>query len=146
MKVLFVSLDSKGYSELKLRLFYELCIEYADNITVKQYSAFSDDEVVLRDMIHDEYDAVLFFVDEFSINKSLRIAKGIKKVNSLIKTIFVGEILNFEPQHFMTGHHYIDYIAPGEGEATVTGLMNLIFEGDIKEGKRGLHIAKAEGL
>lgn len=135
MKVLFVSLDSKGYSELKLRLFYELCIEYADNMTVKQYSAFSDDEVVLRDMIHDEYDAVLFLVDEFSINKSLRIAKGIKKVNSLIKTIFVGEILNFEPQHFMTGHHYIDYIALGEGEATVTGLMNLIFEGDIKEGK-----------
>ena len=69
-------------------------------MTVKQYSAFSDDEVVLRDMIHDEYDAVLFLVDEFSINKSLRIAKGIKKVNSLIKTIFVGEILNFEPQHF----------------------------------------------
>lgn len=135
MKVLFASLDSKGYSELKLRLFHELCIEYVDDITVKQYSAFSDEEVILRDVIQDEYEAVLFLVDEFSVERALKVAKGIKRMNSLIKTIFVGEILNFEPQHFMTGHHYIDFIALGEGEATVTGLMDLIFKGDIKEGK-----------
>lgn len=115
MKVLFASLDSKGYSELKLRLFHELCIEYADDITVKQYSAFSDEEVILRDVIQDEYEAVLFLVDEFSVERALKVAKGIKRMNSLIKTIFVGEILNFEPQHFMTGHHYIDFIALGEG-------------------------------
>ena len=77
-------------------------------------------------------DVVLFSIYVWNVRLSLEIAKQLKQLNPKIKLIFGGPQVPDNSTKFLSEHTFVDIVVHGEGEITLTNLIDNLDTNDWK--------------
>ncbi len=125
MKILFTSLNSKFiHSNLAIK-YLSKCMDSLD-VETKEYTINEDVEEIFYDIIRKGYDVVAFSCYIWNIERTLKIAKNIKK--ALPKTLILlgGPEVSYEVSDFMMKNPFVDMVVAGEGEQAFLDLGKIM--------------------
>ncbi|MTI68968.1 MAG: DUF4080 domain-containing protein [Firmicutes bacterium] len=124
MKVLLNTLNSKFiHSSLSIRYIKEYCNELDINVEVNEYTINQNADFIAGEIFKKDPKVVAFSCYIWNIEKTLYIAKLLKKVKCNIKIVLGGPEVSFNSENILKENPYIDIIVHGEGEKTFKELL-----------------------
>lgn len=125
MKILFTSLNSKFiHSNLAIK-YLSKCMNSLD-VETKEYTINEDVEEIFYDIIRKGYDVVAFSCYIWNIERTLKIAKNIKKASPKTLILLGGPEVSYEVSDFMMKNPFVDMVVAGEGEQAFLDLGKIM--------------------
>lgn len=126
MKVLITTLNAKYiHSNLAIRLLHS-SIKNEHDSSFTEFTINDKQEDVIESINANSLDAIIISISIWNVEQSLTLIRKLKKINPRINIIVGGPEVTYDPEHFLTVCPEIDYICSGEGEVTVSNLLNKI--------------------
>ncbi|WP_371381422.1 B12-binding domain-containing radical SAM protein [Sporomusa aerivorans] len=139
MKVLLSTLNAKyTHSSLALRYLASFCQRYGQSVTVREYTVNNGLLEILSDIYTYQANVIGLACYIWNIEASLQLAALIKKVRPEVIVVLGGPEVSYEPQAVLAANPAVDYIVLGEGEKTLSLLLDALKAGKTAEAIAGI--------
>lgn len=133
MKFLLTTLNSKYiHSNLALKYLYASAKKNSKSMTIQEFTINNDDDYIFTELIQGDYDIVCFSCYIWNVDRTLYIAKNLKRAIPGIRIIMGGPEVSFDTIPFLSRHKFIDMIISGEGEAAFAQLTDELLSEEPK--------------
>ncbi|GAU79744.1 B12-binding domain-containing radical SAM protein [Fusibacter sp. 3D3] len=136
MKTLFMTLNSKYiHSNLAIhsisKYIKRYCTHYDalhDDVLVKEYTINQSQDDILRELIEIDADVIVCSSYIWNIEALIILFSNYRKLNHNSYIIFGGPEVSYDAKDKLEKQAFLDMIAMGEGERTITQVLDLIYE------------------
>jgi len=128
MKILLATLHAKySHASLALPCLAACCRDLPGvTVTLREYTVNEPREHLLRLVMSEQAELVAFSCYIWNIEKTLKIASDIKKINPETRILLGGPEVSFGVFELMHNHPAVDFVIKGEGEAVFRQLAEAL--------------------
>ena len=124
---LLIGINAKYiHTNLALRYLQAYCGKQNQNIELKEFNINDNLDNILKEVYSSQIQIYAFSCYIWNIDMVLKLCSSLKKLNPQSIIILGGPEVSFDAEELMPEHYSIDYIIRGEGEETLSELLQLL--------------------